>query len=81
MCNGLLRFKDIADEFNLTVDEIKAVVNYDASKLTDFEKDGIITIDDNDIVISELGHKIARNIAMAFDPDLKQGESIYSKTV
>jgi oxygen-independent coproporphyrinogen-3 oxidase len=81
MCNGVLFFDEIAAQFQLTVDDIKEIVNYDAHKLVDFEKDGIISISDKGIVLSELGHKIARNIAMAFDPDLKQGESIYSKTV
>ncbi|MCX6230088.1 MAG: oxygen-independent coproporphyrinogen III oxidase [Bacteroidetes bacterium] len=81
MCNGVLIFKEIAAQFNMTVDEIKKIVNFDPNKLIDFEKEGIISISDDGIIISELGHKIARNIAMAFDPDLKQGESIYSKTV
>jgi oxygen-independent coproporphyrinogen-3 oxidase len=81
MCNGVLYFDEIAHEFNISVKDIKDIVNYDPAKLIDFEKDGIITINEKGIIISELGHKIARNIAMAFDPDLKQGESIYSKTV
>jgi len=81
MCNGVLKFSEIAEEFKMTVADIKAIVNYDKSKLIDFEKDNIITINEDGVVISEIGHMIARNIAMAFDPDLKQGEAIYSKTV
>ncbi|MFZ4400548.1 MAG: oxygen-independent coproporphyrinogen III oxidase [Bacteroidales bacterium] len=81
MCNGVLNFEEIATQFKLSVDEIKKIVNYNPEKLRDFEKEEIITISEEGIIISESGHKIARNIAMAFDPDLKQGESIYSKTV
>jgi oxygen-independent coproporphyrinogen-3 oxidase len=81
MCNGVLYFNEIAAQFQLTTNEIKDIVNYDSEKLIDFEKDAIISINENGILISELGHKIARNIAMVFDPDLKQGESIYSKTI
>lgn len=81
MCNGVLYFDEIAAEFKMTAADIKNIVNYDVNKLVDFEKDGIISISEKGIELSELGHKIARNIAMAFDPDLKQGESIYSKTV
>ncbi len=81
MCNGLLLFEEIASQFAMTVDEIKDIVHYDATKLADFEKDNLISISNEGIKISDSGRMIARNIAMAFDPDLKQGDTIYSKTV
>jgi len=81
MCNGILIFDDIAAQFKKTADEIKNIINFDLSKLTGFEKDKLITISEEGIRISDSGRMIARNIAMAFDPDLKQGETIYSKTV
>jgi oxygen-independent coproporphyrinogen III oxidase len=81
MCNGILLFDEIAAEFHSTADEIRAIVHYDRSKLTAFENDKLITVNDEGIKLSEAGFMIARNIAMAFDPDLKQGEAIYSKTV
>jgi len=81
MCNGLLIFDEIASEFNMSADEIKTIIHFDPSKLIDFEKDHLISITDKGIKISDNGRMIARNIAMAFDPDLKQGETIYSKTV
>ena len=81
MCNGLLLFDEIASEFNMTSSQIKNIVNYDPARLSDFEKDKLITISNEGVKLSEAGFMIARNIAMAFDPDLKQGEAIYSKTV
>ncbi len=81
MCNGLLLFEEIAAQFAMSVAEIKEIVQYDASKLADFEKDNLISISAEGIKISNSGRMIARNIAMAFDPDLKQGDTIYSKTV
>lgn len=81
MCNGLLLFKEIASQFAMSVDDIKEIVQYDATKLEDFEHDNLISISTEGIKISDNGRMIARNIAMAFDPDLKQGETIYSKTV
>jgi coproporphyrinogen III oxidase-like Fe-S oxidoreductase len=65
----------------MTADEIKAIVHYDRSKLNGFEEDKLITVSEEGVKLSEAGFMIARNIAMAFDPDLKQGEAIYSKTV
>ncbi len=81
MCNGVLIFNEIASEFHLTADEIKEVVHYDVNNLKGFESEGLITISEEGIQINDDGRMIARNIAMAFDPDLKQGETIYSKTV
>ena len=81
MCNGLLDFKEIANEFNLTVDEIKQVIQLEPSKFTDFVNDDLMAIDDNQIKVHEKGLLFARNIAMALDPALKRGENIYSKTV
>lgn len=81
MCNGVLFFEEIATEFQMTADDIKSIVNYDKNKLIEFEKDELISINDQGIKISDKGRMIARNIAMAFDPDLKQGDTIYSKTV
>ena len=81
MCNGILLFDEIATEFGMTANDIKAIVHYDRSKLTAFESDNLITVNEEGVKLSEAGFMIARNIAMAFDPDLKQGEAIYSKTV
>lgn len=81
MCNGVLIFEEIANQFLLSVEEIKKIINFDKNKFIDFEKENLIRISEEEIKISEVGRMISRNIAMAFDPDLKQGETIYSKTV
>jgi oxygen-independent coproporphyrinogen-3 oxidase len=81
MCNGVMDFKQIASEFETTAEDIKKLISYDADKLAAFEKDELITVEGDIIKISDNGRMIARNIAMAFDPYLKQGDTIYSKTV
>ena len=81
MCNGILFFDEIAHQFNLTVDEIKHIIQLEPSKFTDFVNDDLMYIDGQQIKIHEKGLLFARNIAMALDPALKQGENIYSKTV
>jgi len=81
MCNGILKFTDIAEQFNLTSEEIKRTVGFEPSQFNEFKEDGLIEIDENGISISHKGQMVARNIAMALDPDLKQGDAIYSKTL
>lgn len=81
MCNGLLLFAEIADQFSITSDEVKNIIGFELSKFNEFKADGLIEIDEDRISVSDRGQMVARNIAMALDPDLKQGETIYSKTV
>jgi len=81
MCNGLLQFSEIAKQFDLRVEEIKNVVGFDRSRFNEFEQDGLIEISESEISLSPKGFMVARNVAMALDPDLKKGEAIYSKTL
>jgi oxygen-independent coproporphyrinogen III oxidase len=81
MCNGLLNLDEIAADFGLTVAEVKTIVGFDPAKFDSYISDGLMWLEDNDIRLSDKGFLCARNIAMAFDPALKTGEGIYSRTV
>ena len=81
MCNGLLVFNDIAAQFQMTVEEIKEVIQFDPSKFEDFVLDDLMVLDSSHIKVHDNGLLFARNIAMALDPALNKGENVYSKTV
>jgi oxygen-independent coproporphyrinogen-3 oxidase len=81
MCNGLLRLDETADEFGLTLLELKELLLFDPARFEDFIADGLMQLDNNEIRLTEKGFLCARNIAMALDPALKTGEGIYSRTV
>ena len=81
MCNGLLVFEEIADQFEITVEELKQVIQMDPAKFVDFILDDLMYLDNKQIKIHDNGLLFARNIAMALDPALNKGENIYSKTV
>lgn len=81
MCNGIFIFDEIAHQFNLSVDELKQILQMESSKFIDFVDDDLMSIDEKQIQVHEKGLLFTRNIAMALDPALKQGENIYSKTV
>ena len=81
MCNGIVIFSDVAAQFDITSQALKKEINYDPIKLTEFVADGLIDLDEEQIKIHDIGLKFARNIAMALDPFLNQGENMYSKTV
>ena len=81
MCNGLLNLDEIASDFGLTVAEVKTIVGFDPAKFESYISDGLMQLKDKEIRLSDRGFLCARNIAMAFDPALKTGEGIYSRTV
>jgi len=81
MCNGLLIFDEVAKQFNTTNEEIKNIIRFDPSKFNTFISDGLVELDRSGVKVLENGHLFERNIAMALDPALKQGENVYSRTV
>jgi len=81
MCNGYLSFDDMASHFGITTPELKKVLQYTPDKLAEFMDDGLITIEGEDLHVSPEGMLIARNIAMAFDPQLDVKQGMYSKTI
>ncbi len=81
MCNGYLNFDDIANQFDMTVDEMKSTLHFSPEKLTEFIEDDVLTLNGNCLSISREGMLIVRNIAMAFDPQLETKQGMYSKTI
>ena len=81
MCNGILDFDEIANSFKTNVNDIKQIVEYNPAKLKEFEEDGLVNIEGNNINVSSEGMLVVRNIAMAFDPMLKESSGGFSKTI
>ncbi|MFA6923289.1 MAG: oxygen-independent coproporphyrinogen III oxidase [Bacteroidales bacterium] len=81
MCNGYLDFTEIAELFNTSIEKIKNIIEFNPIKFKEFENDGLVSIKENIIQVSETGMLVVRNIAMAFDPFLKVENNKFSKTV
>lgn len=81
MCNGYLNFDEIACQFSISEDELKSTLQYSPGKLLEFVNDGLITLDNKGINVSQQGMLIVRNIAMVFDPRLEVKQGLYSKTI
>jgi oxygen-independent coproporphyrinogen III oxidase len=81
MCNGYVNFAAIAHDFNISTDELKKIIGFDAQKLTPFIDDGLIQLTPDALQLLENGFLMVRNIAMEFDPLLTQGNGQYSRTV
>jgi oxygen-independent coproporphyrinogen-3 oxidase len=81
MCNGYLNFDEMAGHLHISEDELKSLLQYDPTKLSEFIDDGLVTINSNGIKVSKQGMLVVRNIAMAFDPQLDVKQGMYSKTI
>jgi oxygen-independent coproporphyrinogen-3 oxidase len=81
MCNGYLKFEEMADQLGITGDALKDTLHYSPAKLDEFINDGLVAITDDGIAVSQQGMLVVRNIAMAFDPQLGDKQGMYSKTI
>ncbi|MCH7783430.1 oxygen-independent coproporphyrinogen III oxidase [candidate division KSB1 bacterium] len=80
MCHFVLEFQQIEDEFGIHFDEYFA---WGLENLKEFADDGLVTMDDNRIVVTELGRLMIRTIAMNFDGYIERqvDKTKYSRTV
>ncbi|MDO9580417.1 MAG: coproporphyrinogen III oxidase, partial [Bacteroidales bacterium] len=72
---------EMADQFGITEDALRSTLQFSPGKLSEFINDGLVSLDDKGISVSQQGMLIVRNIAMAFDPQLEVRQGMYSKTI
>ena len=81
MCNYYIDWRDIAEKWNVDVDEIKSSTAYNSEILADMKNDGILDFDDNTIRITADGSPFVRNVAAALDPLMKNTTKSFSKPI
>ncbi len=81
MCNQYLSWSHAAGKYGIKTDTLKDIVNYNESFLTGFKEDNLLTFDENEVWISELGRFFIRNIAAAFDSGLNKSGKTFSKAL
>jgi oxygen-independent coproporphyrinogen-3 oxidase len=82
MCNGRLNFNDLNREFHTDTPELLEKLEKELEDLRDFETDDLIEFHlPDEICVTPRGRLIVRNIAMIFDPRLKEQAIRYSRTV
>lgn len=81
MCNYYVNFAQLATDFGGTTLEMYEAVNFNCDALVDFINDGLLTFENDELKVLDAGRFVIRNIAMIFDPMLKDVKGHYSKTV
>nr|WP_321454283.1 oxygen-independent coproporphyrinogen III oxidase [uncultured Carboxylicivirga sp.] len=81
MCNYFVDFKQVADDFSVSIRDVYSAVDFRLEKVQSFIDDELLELSNDEFIVKGQGRFIIRNIAMAFDPALKSGKGQYSKTV
>lgn len=80
MCNFELNFKSIEDTYNI---KFKEYFKWGLSNLKEMEDDGLIVMNEEGLLVKDMGRLLIRNIAMNFDGFIERREdkAKYSRTV
>ena len=81
MCNEQIVWSKLGDLLGMTSEEIKNQTTYNNELLEQFKTDGIITLSDDKIQITQDGQLFIRNVAASFDPLTQAGQTNFSKPV
>ncbi|MCR5312637.1 MAG: oxygen-independent coproporphyrinogen III oxidase [Bacteroidaceae bacterium] len=82
MCNYHVDFSSIAQRLGLkNATEVKSCCNYDIDKLKEMESDGIISLTDDSITLTDERSPFVRNVAAALDPMMLNTTRQFSKPI
>jgi len=81
MCNYYVDFKEVSSYFNISLFQLKDILEFSESKFNDFIGDKLMKIIDDKIFIHDIGRLFTRNISMRFDPLLSKKIGTYSRTI
>ena len=81
MCNEQIVWSKLGEILGMTSEEIKNQTTYNNELLKQFKTDGIITLSDDKIQITQDGQLFIRNVAASFDPLTQAGQTNFSKPV
>ncbi len=81
MCNGFVRWSDIAEEQGITAEHLKKITGFKTEKVEEMKKDGLLDYDHDYIKLTNQGWFFVRNVAALFDPMRKENSNLYSKSV
>jgi len=81
MCNEQIVWSHLGEILGMTSEEVKNQTVYNPELLQQFATDGVITLSNEKIQITEDGQLFIRNVAASFDPLIQAGQTNFSKPV
>ncbi len=81
MCNYAFSWSDIADNLNLSIEQVKQATNYSDQAFNELKDDGLITLSDDGVEITDEGFTFVRNVAAALDKLMINNTLAFSKPI
>lgn len=81
MCNGYLSITQLAQQMASSTEHIIKVLAYTPERFAPFEKDGILTTDDNSLTLTDMGRFFVRLVAAELDPVFAQTHKGFSRAL
>ncbi len=81
MCNKYISFEQLSMQLDVSKQDILDATGYDAERLKELVVDGLVAEKEDGFEILPDGFFFIRNVAMLFDPALRNDLNSYSKTV
>ena len=81
MCNHFVSWNEAAAKFAVLPEEIRNTVSFETQAFEGFVNDGLVNFDTESVEVTEKGKFFVRNIAAAFDPNLKNALQKFSKAL
>lgn len=81
MCNYRISWTELSDTLGISRETLFEAIHYDPAQLQEMASDGIITLSDDGIGMTDLGHPFVRNVAAALDPLMQHTDKQFSKPI
>ncbi len=81
MCNEQLDWTALSERLHTPVSEIKVATAYSEKKIQQFADDGLLTFEENKLIMSEKGSPFVRNVAASLDKLMKHNDKKFSKPI
>lgn len=80
MCNLHISWQTLAIRLDTTAEKLKHITQFSLQQMSEFEADGLILINNEDLQVTDTGKFFIRNLAVALDPGLNNTKQ-FSKSV
>ena len=81
MCNGKLKFGEMAERYTCQESEVKSILGYHPDRFSEMEEDGLVKASEDELTLTVQGMLLARVVAMKLDPFLDTGKTRFSSTM
>lgn len=81
MCNGVIDFEILAEQYNWTLEDTLSLFRYKPERFLDLQEDGLLKTSEYRIDLELPGRLLSRVIAMRLDPMEKRKGKGFSKTI